>query len=203
MDSANLFVRLARKVYHPIGFTKGYNFILWFIFFSGLMGFTLARMPYLSFYGVFCAKAGGSNLHAGPGECWYYLRSNRETVGIILHLAGIIPGAFLACFQFIPVIRHKLITFHRINGYIVLLLSFVGTAGVFMILRHAFGGGLDTQMSMGLLGIMFIGSLMMAYINIRKLQIEEHRAWMLRAWFYVSELYFYPLTTHRDPKYPV
>lgn len=55
-----------------------------------------------------------------------------------------------------------------------------------MITRHAFGGTLATQYATGLLCIAFVGALVMAYINIKRLQIEQHRAWMLRAWFYVS-----------------
>jgi len=183
----NGFVRVARKVYNPIGFGKGYNFVLWFIFGGALLGFSLSRFPMLDFYGKFCGgpKEGGP-FHAAPGECWYYLRGNHETVGIIMHLAGVIPGSFLAFFQFVPIIRHKLILFHRVNGYVVLLLSLVGTVGALMITRHAFGGGLATQVGLGLLGIMFTFSLLLAYINVKLLQIEQHRAWMLRAWVYVS-----------------
>ncbi|OLN97920.1 hypothetical protein CCHL11_02607 [Colletotrichum chlorophyti] len=176
---ANGFVAAARKVYNTLGFAKGYNFVLFFIFFGALMGFTLARLQYLSF-STFCGEDG-----AAPGECFYYRRGH-EKVGIIIHLAGILPASFLACFQFIPVIRHKVILFHRINGYAVLLLSLVGTGGVFMIARHAFGGTLETQAGIGLASILFVGSLILAFINIRRLQIEQHRAWMLRAWFYAG-----------------
>jgi len=55
-----------------------------------------------------------------------------------------------------------------------------------MLLEHTFGGTLAVKSGGGLLVIMFLGSLGLAYYNIKKLQIEEHRAWMLRAWFYVS-----------------
>lgn len=44
---ANAFVARARKVYNPIGFSKGYNFILWFIFVGALFGFALARRMFL------------------------------------------------------------------------------------------------------------------------------------------------------------
>jgi len=227
--SPNGFVRIARKLRNAVGFTTNHNFVLWCIFFGALMGFSLSRTPYLNFYGVFCAKNSTSSGHAAPGECWYYLRGNHETVGIIsthpsrisvfslghfwgtetsvlsklgispfpceakltpdvVHLGSIIPGAFLAGIQFIPKVRHSFILFHRINGYVVITLALVATVGAFMILRHAFGGGLDIQMVMGLTGIMFIGSLAMAYVNIKRLQIGEHRAWMLRAWFYVCGL---------------
>ncbi|SPO01765.1 uncharacterized protein DNG_04438 [Cephalotrichum gorgonifer] len=180
---ANGFVRSMRKVYNPVGFAKGYNFVLWFIFGGALLGFALARTPFLNFYGVFCDEG------AAPGECWYYLRGrNHEKIGIILHLVTIIPASILVLFQFIPVIRHKLILFHRINGYLVILLSLLGTAGALMIARHAFGGGIETQMAMGLLAIMFVVSMVMAYVNVKRLQIEEHRAWMLRGWFYAGTI---------------
>jgi uncharacterized membrane protein len=97
-----------------------------------------------------------------------------------------LPAALLACLQFIPVVRHKAIIVHRVNGYLVLLLSVLGTASAYMIMRHSFGGGLDIQAGLGLLGIMFLVSLVLAVVNIKRLQIEQHRAWMLRAWFYVS-----------------
>ncbi|EFY89500.1 hypothetical protein MAC_04519 [Metarhizium acridum CQMa 102] len=62
-----------------------------------------------------------------------------------MHLAGILPAALLAVFQFVPAIRHKAIVVHRIGGYLVLLLSLVGVAGVFMIARHGLGDGPDVQ----------------------------------------------------------
>lgn len=183
----NGLVRSLRRVYNPIGFTKGYNFVLWFIFGGALLGFALARSPQLNLHGVFCSPDAGASLGAAPGECWYYLHGARhETVGIILHLAGVIPASILAFFQFIPIIRHRFILFHRINGYLALLLALLGAVGALLITRHAFGGGLDTQIGSGLLGITFVVSMVMAYVNIKRLQIEEHRAWMLRGWFYVS-----------------
>ncbi|KAL1859793.1 hypothetical protein Daus18300_009383 [Diaporthe australafricana] len=184
-DHENSFVGTMRKLYHPIGFKKGYNFGLWFIFAGALMGFTLARLQYLDFYGVFCSIGDSGGNHAAPGECLYYLRGH-EKVGIILHLATILPASFLVCFQFIPAIRYKAMLFHRLNGYLVIVLSLLGIAGVLMITRHAFGGTLATQYATGFLCIAFVGAMVMAYINIKRLQIEQHRAWMLRAWFYAG-----------------
>ncbi|TGJ85790.1 hypothetical protein E0Z10_g3010 [Xylaria hypoxylon] len=180
---ANAFVARARKVYNPIGFAKGYNFVLWFIFIGALFGFGLARLEYLDFWGVFCSE---DNVTGGalPGECFYYTRPGRYQIGIILHLATVVPGSLLACFQFVPVIRHKLLLVHRINGYIVVLLSFVGTAGALMIARHSAGGGVDVQVFVGVAAILFLGSMVMAIINVKRLQIEQHRAWMIRAWAY-------------------
>ncbi|WYZ35978.1 hypothetical protein EsH8_X_000625 [Colletotrichum jinshuiense] len=176
---ANGFVAVCRKVYNPLGFSKGYNFVLFFIFFGALMGFTLARLQYLSFNHFINNTA--------PGESFYYQKV-RGKVGIIIHLTGILPASFLACFQFVPVIRHKLLVFHRINGYAIILLSIVATAGALMIARHAFGGTVETQAGVGLMAILFISSLILAFVNIKRLQIEQHRAWMLRAWFYAGSI---------------
>ncbi|KAK6080983.1 hypothetical protein SCUP515_03125 [Seiridium cupressi] len=180
---ANAFVARARKVYNPIGFSKGYNFVLWFIFLGALFGFTLARLEYLNIWGVFCGNGSGGAL---PGECFYYTKPGRYQIGIILHLGCILPAALLACLQFIPVVRHKATIVHRVNGWLVVLLSLIGTSGAFMIVRRSFGGGLDIQTGIGLIGVMFVVSLVLAVVNIKRLQIEQHRAWMLRAWFYVS-----------------
>ncbi|KAK3311563.1 uncharacterized protein B0T15DRAFT_427897 [Chaetomium strumarium] len=177
---ANAFVAAVRKIYNPIGFSKGYNFVLFFIFAGALMGFTLARFQYLDYYGVFCGDT-------ALGECYFYTRGIAE-YGLLIHLATILPASFLVVFQFVPAIRHKFILVHRVNGYVILVLSLVSTVGAFMIARNAFGGGLETQLAVGLLGIMFVVCLTLGYINIKRLQLEQHRAWMLRGWFYASSI---------------
>jgi uncharacterized membrane protein len=184
--SANAFVSRARKIYNPIGFSKGYNFVLWFILVGALFGFTLSRLQYLDFWGVFCAKDASGGNGALPGECFYYRQPGRYQVGIILHLATVLPASLLACVQFIPVVRHKAILVHRINGYIVLLLALPGAVSGVLISRRAAGGDVNVQVAAGLLAILFVGALVMAVINVKRLQIEQHRAWMIRAWVYVS-----------------
>ncbi|KAI0205169.1 hypothetical protein F4808DRAFT_410727 [Astrocystis sublimbata] len=184
----NAFVAKARKVYNPIGFSKGYNFILWFIFVGALFGFTLARLEYLDFWGVFCNPDAENGSGALPGECFYYTQPGRFQIGIILHLATVLPASLLACLQFVPVIRHKVIIFHRINGYIVVTLATVASAAAIVIARHSAGGGVDVQVLVGLLAILFVGSFVISIINVKRLQIEQHRAWMIRAWVYGSAI---------------
>jgi hypothetical protein len=173
----------ARRVYNPLGFTKAYNFILYFVFAGALLGFTLARLQYLNF-NIFCPiVAGGQG--AAPGECYYYRNFDWYRVGIYLHLGGVLPACLIAILQFTPFIRYKAILVHRIGGYTALLLYTVGTIGAFMIARRAFGGGLDVQAWIGTVGIGTMVCFVLAIVNIKRLQIEQHRAWMLRGWFYV------------------
>ncbi|KAI1634312.1 hypothetical protein F4809DRAFT_651987 [Biscogniauxia mediterranea] len=155
---ASAFVARARKIYRPIGFSKGYNFVLWFVFTGGFFGFILGRLECLDIWGKICVDDPTITSGAILGECFYY---------------------------WIPLVRHEAITLHGINGYLVILLSILGIADAIMIARNAIGGGLDVQTVVGLLAIMLIGALAMAMFNIKRLQIEQHRAWMLRAWFYL------------------
>ncbi|KAK4120195.1 hypothetical protein N657DRAFT_658546 [Parathielavia appendiculata] len=181
---ANRFVAVARKVYNPIGFSKGYNFVFFFIFVGAFTGFTLARLQYLALDRS-CTTGSGDQR---PLDCYYYTEGSVDRVGILLHLGTILPAALLACLQFVPVIRRTFVLFHRINGYLILVLSVVSTAGAFMLSRHAVGGRLDAQMVIGTVSVAFIVSLGLAYYNVKRLQIEQHRAWMLRAWFYAGSI---------------
>jgi uncharacterized membrane protein len=122
-----------------------------------------------------------------PGEWFWYQRGFRR-IGIILHLVTILPAGFLVCFQFVPVVRHKVLIFHRINGYVIITLFFFSIVGVLMITRHAVGGSPNTQAAIGTLTTLTTFSLCMAYYNIKCLQIDQHRAWMLRTWIYAGTI---------------
>ncbi|KAL2169047.1 hypothetical protein VTG60DRAFT_6546 [Thermothelomyces hinnuleus] len=181
--SGNAFVAFARKVYHPIGFSKGYNFVLFFIFAGAFTGFTLARLQYLAIDRS-CESKGADQ----PLGCYYYTRGSIDRIGIILHLATILPGSLLVILQFVPIIRRSFVLFHRINGYLIIILSLVSTAGAIMLARNSVGGRTEVQTSIGVLSIAFVVCLALAWYNIKRLQIEQHRAWMLRAWFYAGSI---------------
>ncbi|KZP15340.1 hypothetical protein FIBSPDRAFT_750538 [Athelia psychrophila] len=183
---SNPFVNAARKVYHPLHFDKGYNFTLYCIFAGALLGFVLARLQYLDIDGIFCnfKSTTGS---AAPGECyWYSMKLYR--IGIILHLGCILPAAFLAVFQFTPIIRHTFTLYHRMAGYLIVTLVLVSNAGAIIIAPHAFGGALTTQAGVGLLVILTTIGVSLAIYNIKRMQIDQHRKWMLRTWAYMGSI---------------
>ena len=218
--SPNGFLAVVRKVYHPLHFDKGYNFIFCklhslyarfsfadrqidFIFAGGLLGFILARLQYLDIDGVFCKFQSADG--AAPGECYWYAMS-LYGVGIRLHLGCILPAALLAIFQFTPVIRHKVILYHRMAGYVIITLVLCSNAGALIIAPHAFGGSLATQAGIGLLAILSTVGIAMAVYNIRRMQIDQHRKWMLRVWFYMGSIITLSIRKHqilrrRPPKY--
>ncbi|KAI1456043.1 hypothetical protein F4805DRAFT_433640 [Annulohypoxylon moriforme] len=181
----NVFAASAKKVYGVVGFSKGYNFLLWLVLGGFFSSFSISRLKYLDFYGTFCGSSipGGRDL-AVPGECFYYLTQGYYKVGIIAHLVAILPASLLACIQFIPVVRRKAMRMHRILGWITVALSVPGAITAVMIAPRSQGGGLDTQSMVGVLGVMFLFSLARGCISAKKHKIAEHRAWMLRAWVY-------------------
>lgn len=136
-------------------------------------------MPYLN---INTYRAG-----AAPGE-WYWYRAGIYRVAIMMHLATVLPGGILLVCQFVPLIRKKAILFHRINGYIVIVLMLLGCISGLMLCRRSFGGHISTQAAVGMLAIIVIGSFGMAIYNVKRLQIDQHRAWMLRAAFYCGTI---------------
>lgn len=177
---ANAFVAAARPIYNTLGFSKGYNFALWGIFCGALMGFVLARTMFLDFDGVLCnpESAVGSAI---PGQCYFYKKPGGRA-GIMLHLAAILPAAFLAVFQFVPAIRHRAILVHRICGYIILVLVIASTVGVFFVIVYTYESMPDMQTAPAFSSLLFVVSKCIAFYNIKKLRIDRHRAWMIRAW---------------------
>lgn len=148
-----------------------------------LLGFTLARLEYLSFHGIFCTDSALTS-SAAPGECFYYLR-NPYKIGMMMHLYTVLPAGLLVVLQFVPAIRYKALILHRINGYLVVILTTLSNASVIIIAPHAFGGDFATRTWIGAMVISTTFAYVFAYINIKKLQIDQHRAWMMRAWAYV------------------
>lgn len=65
-----------------------------------------------------------------------------------------------------------------------------------MIAHRAFGGTLATQSAVGYLAMFTTISVALAYYNIKKLQIDQHRAWMLRAMFALGTIIRCVLSWH-------
>lgn len=112
-----------------------------FIFGGALFGFVLARLQYLSLTGRFCPAVPANDGSTGlPSACYWITQFPRYKVAMGLHLATSLPGGLLAVFQFVPAIRHRCILYHRIAGYIAVLLMVVGNAGAMMLADTAMGG---------------------------------------------------------------
>lgn len=147
-----------------------------------MLGFSLAKLQDLDYDGHFKHE-----FALVPGY-WYYFSHGHFRYGMLIHLCCILPAGILVVFQFVPVIRHKFILFHRINGYIVTLLGLVSNLSAFVVIRHDQGGGqrIAAQSAEYLMGIITTVGLLLAVYNVRRKQIDQHRAWMLRTWFWMG-----------------
>ncbi|PGH13515.1 hypothetical protein AJ79_03646 [Helicocarpus griseus UAMH5409] len=162
-----------------LGFTKTCNSVLFCIFATPFFLFGLSQVI-ASF-----SLRGISLPNTAPGE-HYWWQSTRGRVGITLHLAAVLPFALLSVPQFIPIVRRKWPAFHRINGRVSMALFLVSNFGALMIAGHAFGGALDMQFMIVCLAALPTISGALAYYNAYRLQLEQHRAWILRAMFYAG-----------------
>jgi hypothetical protein len=141
---------------------------------GALFGFSAAHLYYLDLERWWQERA-------APGEYyWYTNPRGKYRIGMMIHLGAILPGSILVVFQFLPVIRKRVMLVHRVNGYIVVLLVLVANVGALMIGRRTFGGDVCTQAAFGLLVVLSTVGLLLALWNARCLQVDQHRAWMLR-----------------------
>ena len=149
-----------------------------------MLAFSLSRLSDLDFDHHF--KNGFALV---PGY-WYYFHVGPRRVGMIMHLATVLPAGILMVLQFTPVIRKKFITFHRINGYTVLTLLLISNGATCVVLPHKQGGGsrTSTQTAEAFLVIITTVGMAIAWWNIRRKQIDQHRAWMLRTMFYMGTI---------------
>ena len=65
--------------------------------------------------------------------------------------------------QCLHVIRRNYLIVHRINGYVVVILSIVSNIGAVMIVRRVFGGTLATQAAVDTRAIISTADIDMAY----------------------------------------
>ncbi|KAG8935319.1 hypothetical protein FRC01_003071 [Tulasnella sp. 417] len=159
-----------------LGFSKRYNFIQWIFMFCLMF---IVMMNGLNFIG-------NLSIRFAPGE-WYWFRQPFYKFGIILHLATILPCGFLAVFQFVPAIRYKYISLHRLNGFMVYTLLGLGIVGALMLTRRAMGGAPSTQVALIIIASLSATSACLAWYSIRfRRRIDLHRRWNIRTAFYAG-----------------
>ncbi|KAF2221010.1 hypothetical protein BDZ85DRAFT_178635, partial [Elsinoe ampelina] len=163
-----------------VGFTHPFSLPLYLLTAGALAAFSLSRLPYLALTSRFRPSS-------IPGE-WFHLRSGHRRAGILLHLIGVLFGSLLAVHQFTPVLRRKYPLVHRVVGHVAILLFLVGNAGAFMILDTSVGGTLAMRTWTGLVGAGTTVAVGLAYVNVRRRQIDLHRAWMLRTWGWAGNI---------------
>ena len=100
---------------------------------------------------------------------------------VILHLIGGSLAIMLGALQLNRRIRRHHLAVHRWMGRCYCISVLVG-GGAGLTLATMADGGLPASMGFGMLGVLWIGSTVTAYIFIRRRRIDLHRAWMLRSY---------------------
>lgn len=100
---------------------------------------------------------------------------------VIVHLIGGALAITLGALQLNSRIRRNHLAVHRWLGrcYCIAVLA-GGSAGI--TLATMADGGLPSSIGFGMLGVLWIGSTVTAYICIRRRRVDLHRAWMLRSY---------------------
>ncbi|QRV89374.1 hypothetical protein RhiJN_17392 [Ceratobasidium sp. AG-Ba] len=74
--------------------------------------------------------------------------------------------------------------FHRNAGKVINILTFISTLSAWGVAYVSFGGDMSIQGGSYALGIMTLWSTVKSWTAIRRLQIDEHRTWVIRSWSY-------------------
>ncbi|KAG9093526.1 hypothetical protein FRC06_011478, partial [Ceratobasidium sp. 370] len=148
---------------------------LWATFAFVMVGAFVIRVPYI------LPKGFETNLTRGEN---YYFQVPLKKALLWTHIASVLPAGLLAITQFVPRIRARAINFHRTAGKIIIILTIISIITAWAVVPVSFGGDLAVQSGMYTLGTMILWSTMKAWVAIRRLQIDEHRAWVIRAWSY-------------------
>jgi uncharacterized membrane protein len=100
---------------------------------------------------------------------------------VMLHLIGGAVAISLGALQLNSWIRRRYLRVHRWLGRCYVIAVLVG-GGAALLLAPLADGGLPSSVGFGMLGTLWIGSTVTAYICIRRHRIDLHRAWMLRSY---------------------
>ena len=99
----------------------------------------------------------------------------------LLHIIAGSIFLLVAPLQFSPFIRKHYISLHRWSGRITLLIATTaGLSGLVLAIPFGFTGIVGTS-AVTVFGIFFLTALFIAFIAIRRNDIQRHREWMIRA----------------------
>lgn len=98
---------------------------------------------------------------------------------LLFHAGGGIIALCLGPWGFWTALRNKYLSLHRWMGRIYLLAVLVGGIAGLYLAASAFGG-LPTRIGFGMLGMLWLVTAAMAYLHIRRGNVQTHREWMIR-----------------------
>ena len=111
-------------------------------------------------------------------------RINASPAPVVVHIVAVTIYALLGTFQFSTRLRRRRPNWHRRSGRVLVVVGlFVAGSGLWMTLFYADAPGGYLLWAVRLLvGSAMAGSIILAFIAIRRRDIPTHRAWMIRAY---------------------
>lgn len=106
---------------------------------------------------------------------------------LLVHVVLGITATLIGPFQFIPAIRNRHPQFHRNLGKVYIGCVVLSTFDSFY-LNYTAQLGLVYSVGLAMLGVVWLGTTVMAYLSIRKGNVRMHREWMIKS--YVITLSF-------------
>ncbi|HTD40450.1 MAG TPA: DUF2306 domain-containing protein [Mucilaginibacter sp.] len=98
----------------------------------------------------------------------------------LIHITTGLLFVLLAPLQFVKRLRNGYPKVHHFMGYIVLVSGLIiGVTALFMGAIMAIGGITET-LAVTVFGVIFLFSLLKAYVHILRREITQHREWMIR-----------------------
>lgn len=144
----------------------------WFIFIFLAIGVGIYPMLYLLVDGKIAL------LSSKPDEV---LQKQIWWLAFYTHISFGAVTLLIGWSQFSEKLRTRRTKLHRVVGKIYLIaVAFAGIAGFYLALDA--NGGWIAQMGFTLMSIFWLATSLLAYLTIRKLKIDEHRAWMIRSY---------------------
>jgi len=104
---------------------------------------------------------------------------------VTVHIVGATMFAILGAFQFAASFRRRWPVWHRWAGRLLVVCGLlVGFSGMWMVLfyTHPVGDGLFLSAQRLVFGSAMIVSIVLAYVAIRRGNVKQHRAWMMRGY---------------------
>ena len=98
---------------------------------------------------------------------------------LIAHVVGAMVALTIGPFMFLNRLRMRWPAVHRWLGRVYLLGVLVGGTTGLVLAGYAYTGG-TTSAGFAILGLLWLGTGLMAYIRIREGDVQAHRRWMLR-----------------------
>lgn len=101
-------------------------------------------------------------------------------IALLLHIGGGVIAILLGPFQFIKRLRAKHLTLHKIMGRVYALSCLIG-GGAGLTMASRAHGGFPSTVGFGMLGILWITTIVFAIKRARERKIPAHREWMIRS----------------------